>query len=161
MANISRLRRTYSNVPAALWKRAVAYIIDILIINLIIIYPFRNLLNLGEDAKFTEVYSHLAASPPLMYNILFVFLSIIILTILYWAVFEYKFSQTVGKMIMRISVISIGGGKLSFNSAVVRNLSKISTFLLGLEVIFMLYKKTNQRYLETVSRTEVIEGESL
>ncbi len=156
MVNVQKQKKW--NIPAALWKRVIAYFIDVLLINIIIVYPFRNLLSIDENASFTEIYNHLLASPSAVYNLFLVSLSIMALMVLYWGIFEYRFSQSIGKMLMRISVISVNGNKLGFWQAMFRNLSKISSLLLGIEVIYMLYKKSSQRYLELVSGTEVIEG---
>lgn len=147
------------NNAAALWKRAVAYFIDVLVVNLIIVLPFRKLLEF-PSGSFSEVYSYLSSYPEITYSLFFVLLSVSLLMVLYWAVFEYKLSQTIGKMAMNISVKSVSG-KMSFRSAFVRSISKMSSFLLFLDFLYLVYKKSNQRYLEVLSNTEVVDGVSL
>ena len=130
------------------------------VIGNVIIFPFKNMVQLNSGSKFSDTYNYLTSAPELSQKLFFVFLTIGILTILYWAVFEYRLTQSIGQMIMHISVKSTKGD-LSFRSSVMRNLSKVSSFTLALDVFYMLYKKTNQRYFEKLSGTEVIEGVSL
>lgn len=146
--------------PAALWKRVIAYLIDVLIVNFVIIFPFRKMTQLNSGSSFSDTYSYLSSAPGLSYKLFLVFLAIGVLTILYWAVFEYRLMQSIGKMVMHISVRSVSG-KLSFRSAIIRNISKVSSPFLALDVIYMLYKRSNQRYFEVVSGTEVVEGVNL
>jgi len=156
MAKSSLLR---FNMPASLLKRTFAYLIDVIVVNFVIMWPFKEIINIKTD-NFSETYNILASTPGLTYKLFLSFLVIGTLSILYWAVFEYRIKQSIGKMIMNISVKPLSG-ELSFRAAVLRNLSKISSLLLAFDVAYMLYKKTNQRYLEELSNTEVIEGVEL
>ena len=81
-----------------------------------------------------------------------------ILTVLYWGVFEYKLKQSPGKMLLKIYV-SPTDKNLTFSHAVIRNLSKLSGLLLLIDCLYMVFKKTNQRYLETIANTEVLKYE--
>ena len=81
-----------------------------------------------------------------------------ILTVLYWSVFEYNLKQSPGKMLLKIYV-NPTDKNLTFSHAVVRNLSKMSGLLLLIDCLYMVIKKTNQRYLETVAKTEVLRYE--
>lgn len=158
MARFSHKTALLQN-PAALWKRVVAYLIDALIVNFIVVFPFRERIRLDSVSSFSETYNYLSSAPGLSYKLFLVFLAIGTLTILYWAVFEYRLKQSVGKMAMNLSVRHVTGN-MSFRSAVVRNLSKVSTLILALDVAYMIYKKSNRRYLEIISNTEVVEGVS-
>lgn len=147
-------------MPASLLKRALAYFIDVIAVNFVVMWSFKEIISINTTGNFSETYNYLASTPGLTYKLLLVFLAIGTLTILYWAVFEYRLRQSIGKMIMNISVKPLSG-ELSFRAAVLRNISKISSLLLALDVVYMLYKKTNQRYLEELSDTEVVEGVDL
>ena len=71
-----------------LWKRIVAYLIDVIIVNLIIVYPFRDFFgNFENDIIVKEI------GP----EIFMVFFIISILTILYWALLEFFLKQSIGK----------------------------------------------------------------
>ena len=154
---MAKLKLNMPQMPASLWKRAAAYLIDVFIINFVVIFPFKEMIRIDSGASFRETYTYLSSAPELSYKLFLVFVAIGALTILYWAVFEYRLKQSIGKMFMHISVKSVNGN-LSFRYAVIRNLSKVSSLLLAFDVIYMLYKKSNRRYLEVVSKTEVVEG---
>lgn len=146
-------------MPASLLKRTFAYLIDVIIVNFVIMWPFKEIIDIKID-NFSETYNILSSTPGLTYKLFMAFLVVGALSILYWAVFEYRLKQSIGKMAMNISVKPLSG-ELSFRAAVLRNLSKISSLLLVLDVVYMIYKKTNQRYLEELSNTEVIDGVEL
>ncbi len=135
--------------PVKLWKRVAAYFIDVIIVNLIIVYPFKDFFgNFEEDLFFKEFSS----------EILMAFLIISLLTILYWAVLEYFLKQSVGKSLMNIYVRSTEN-ELNFWPCVLRNLSKVSTLLLLIDSLGIIFKKDYQRFLERLSKTEVVDGE--
>jgi len=139
--------------PAALWKRAAAYIIDSLIISLIIALPFQDMLKEFEEKPFTFFFSNAGVSMQLF----FVMLVSALILLAYWTILEFKFQQSIGKMILNIKVHSLKGS-LTLRQAFLRNISKISTVLLLLDVIYMLVKKGRQRYLEIITNTEVTEA---
>ncbi|MDP6642040.1 MAG: RDD family protein [Candidatus Nanoarchaeia archaeon] len=138
------------NDVAPFWKRVIAYIIDILIINSIVVLPFRDSLNeiyKGEmlfKVSFNDIKSVLLMS-----------MIIAILSLIYWVVLEYRIQQTIGKHIMNIYVISMTK-KINFSQIIIRNVTKISLPLLILDILYMLNNKS-QRYTEKLSNTKVIE----
>ncbi len=141
--------------PSPLWKRAFAYIIDILIIQFIIIMPFKPLLSASTNIKtFAAFKSQLLAQST--GELLIVGIVIAILSILYWAVFEYKFNQSIGKMAFNIFVSS-QRKQLTFVQCFLRNISKISTLVLVADALYILLTRGHQRYLERLSMTEVLE----
>ena len=81
-----------------------------------------------------------------------------VLTVLYWGVFEYKLRQSPGKMLLKIYV-NPTDKNLTFSHSIIRNLSKMSGLILVFDCLYMVVKKTNQRYLETVAETEVLKYE--
>ena len=51
-------------MPASLWKRAVAFIIDLLVIDLVIAFPFRNILDkIMPIISIKDAYSYLQSHP--------------------------------------------------------------------------------------------------
>ena len=78
-----------------------------------------------------------------------------ILTILYWAVLEYKLGQTPGKMLMKIRVRSLNA-QLTFKQCIFRNITKLSFLLLLLDTLYT-FKSGNQRFFDTLAQTQVIE----
>lgn len=126
---------------ASLWKRGLAYLVDVFLIYIIIMIPFKNNLELIK----TEMPSDLLAISFL----------IAILSLFYWAILEYKIQQSVGKMLFRIYVKS-RTKKLSFWQCLVRNLTKMSMFFLFLDCLYLLITRGHQRYFERLSGTEVV-----
>lgn len=144
---------------AKLWKRALAYIIDAIIVNIIIIWPFQKTLDRLMDTSNTlSVYSYLKANSEVVKNlfpeITILFIIIAALTIAYWATLEYITGQSIGKMIMKVYVKS-DGNKLKLGGCIVRNISKISGLLLIIDCIGLI--SNNQRFLERLTKTRVVE----
>lgn len=144
--------------PAPLWKRVFAYVLDVLIVDFIIVLPFQPLLErIYNKDDFVDIYNFFSSHPENMMVIFLVSVLISLLTILYWAVLEYKLQQSFGKMLMNIYVRS-KTKKLTFLQCFTRNISKISLLFLIVDSSYMFFTRTNQRYLEKVSNTEVIEN---
>ena len=137
------------------WKRLVAYIIDVFIISIIIVTPFMNKFESIEPSSIFELFSSI--STMFSKEIILASTIIAILTLFYWSFLEYKFGQTVGKVLMRIQVSSVNRKKLTLSQIITRNVTKLSTFLLILDTIYLLIKKKDQRFSETFAKTTVVE----
>lgn len=148
-------------LPTPLWKRVFAFIIDIFIITLLIETPFTALLRKQTDYAsvkgISELYSYLLANPTNSKLLFFVSLLIAVLSLLYWTVLEYKFGQTIGKMLLKLYVVS-EKGKLTFKQCLIRNITKLSTFLIILDSIPLLKPINIQRYSEKwYAKTKVLD----
>ena len=145
-----------TKIPASKTRRFFAYLIDSLIIDLIIVYPFKDLLkSFNLDFNWNNL-SQLTQTGN--YGLLLTIgLSIGILSLLYWTLMEWKLKQTVGKMIFNIKVSS--EGNLEFWQALVRNISKPINILLLVDILYMLINKTHLRLFDKLAKTEVIEVE--
>jgi len=156
------LKLKVSLFPAPLWKRAFAYIIDTFIINLIIVMPFQKPLEeLSKgfvEKSFIEVYKTLLQNDfqAMLPKLFFIFTVMSLLSVLYWAILEYKIGQSVGKILFNIYVKS-QTEKLTFWQCFLRNITKVSTLPLILDTAYLIFTKTNQRYFEKISRTAVVE----
>lgn len=152
--------------PALLWKRIAAFFIDIVIINLIILFPFRALFQkiIPKDYSFSEAYKFLSSSTNYSGFLASVSFVISILIILYFFMLENKSQQTIGKMLMKIYVAS-NTNNLKKWQLLARNLVFIPLFpfvlLWILDPLFMFFTKSNQRLTEILSRTRVVEKYSL
>ena len=93
---------------ASILKRAAAFAIDILIINVIILFPFDSVFQKIVPAdSFSETFEFLsgnADSTPIKAIIT----SASIVTILYFVIFEKKLRQTPGKMLFKLYVEAQG-----------------------------------------------------
>ena len=148
--------------PALLWKRIAAFFIDITLINLIVLFPFRRLLQniIPKDYSFLEALNLLSTSINYTKFISSVSFVMLILVILYFFMMEKKMQQTIGKMLMKIYVVS-DNNSLKTWQLLARNLVFIPIFpfvlLWILDPLFMFFTKTNQRLTEILSRTKVVE----
>lgn len=129
---------------ASFWKRVLAYIIDVLIVDVAVVYPFEKYF--GKMSGFSFNLSG---------NLLVAVVIIAILTVFYWAILEYSMRQSIGKMIVGIYVNTTK--KFTFWQFIVRNIPKISSLTIILDSLYMLMTKQHQRYFEKLSNTEVLE----
>ncbi len=150
--------------PALLWKRIIAFVIDMLILILFVLFPFRKALRsiVPVNYSFAETYKLLSNAENTSY-ILTVYFSASILIFLYFYIMETKMAQTIGKKLMNIYVTT--DNELKRWQVLVRNLLFIPVFpfdlLIILDPLFMFFTKTNQRLSEILSKTKVVEVYSL
>lgn len=149
---IKSVRFVNKDKPASLWKRVFAYIIDILMINLVVGFPFRNYLY-----KFNHNLSFLFGKVDT--GLFFVGIFFVVMMLAYFVAFEYLLHQTFGKMVMRIYVVSSTGKELRFSQIFVRNFLKPFQIVLLVDVLYMIFKGGHQRLFELFSRTIVVEKE--
>ncbi len=144
------------SVPAGALKRAFAFVLDILLIDLVIFYPFRTLFSrLVPELTFSSL-ERLVSSPAMQGIILWTGVSMGVTAVLYFSLLEYYTGQTVGKMIMRIRVKS-EGKKLMLWQCLVRSVLLIPVFpfivMWAADVIYLFFNSKRQRILEIMSRT--------
>ena len=125
------------DIPAPFWKRVIAYIIDAVIITFVVAQPFTSRLQkFGQDrlSSFATIFQGAGFKDLVGVSIL-----IGILTLIYWTFLEYKFGQTIGKILLRIKVQSLDKKqKLTLMQIIVRNVTKLSSLLLVLDTLYML-----------------------
>ncbi|HLD15862.1 MAG TPA: RDD family protein [Candidatus Nanoarchaeia archaeon] len=138
---------------APLWRRAFAYVIDLVAIS-IILSPLRSFE--FKEENITSLYQFLVNNPGIASNFIITTFLAIIITLFYFAILEFKLKQTLGKLIMQIEVKPLTR-ELSFSQAIVRNITKISTLVLLIDYMYAVINHTNQRFFEKISNTEVVE----
>ena len=146
--------------PAPLWKRVFAYFIDLAIINFIIVFPFQGVMQKIMDIKtegFTGLFKFFEGSPETIKILFFISILMSILTVLYWAILEYKIQQSVGKILFKIYVRSTKRGNLKFSQCLIRNITKVSLIPIALDSLYLVFTRKHQRYFEKMSNTEVID----
>jgi uncharacterized RDD family membrane protein YckC len=75
----------------------------------------------------------------------------------YFVILEKRFSRTIGKGLLGISVYDESGVRLTWSQALIRNITKAEMILLLLEVIISRDKnKNHQRLLDIVAKTIVV-----
>jgi len=158
MAKISlekRVKLKKDLIHAPLWKRVFAYFIDAIIVNLVIFPPFKPYLSITV-AESNSIFETLrsALSINLSLNMILISTSIAILTVLYWALLEWRLNQSIGKLVMGLYVVAEKKAP-TFTQCLTRNITKISPFVLLLDCLY-LFKTKNQRYFEKLSGTNVM-----
>ncbi|MBI2558922.1 RDD family protein [Candidatus Woesearchaeota archaeon] len=148
--------------PALIWKRIAAFFIDLMIINFFVLFPFRKLFQniIPKDYSYSEAYRLLSSSTDYTSFISSVSIVISVLIILYFLMLESKMSQSIGKSLMRIYVVS-DNKVLKKWQLLTRNIVFIPLFpfvlLWIIDPLFMFFTKTNQRLTEVLSKTKVVE----
>jgi len=156
---------------ASLWKRIVAFIIDMFIINTFLLMPFKKLFKkIPSSFNFSETYSYLAYNTELKSFIFKITLFASLIVFIYFILFETILNQTLGKMIFNIYVIPRfsneneviqKGVKISFFKSMIRNLF-IFPFLPFIilwivEPIIMFSSPLHQRLSEKLTQTRTVE----
>lgn len=158
---LSLLKKRSFKGPASVWKRLFAFVLDILIIDLVAGYPFRKMLeNMIPIGPYTEVYQFLVNNPQLKGTLFMMSIALAILAILYFSLLEYYTGQTIGKMLANITVES-ETKKLLFWQCLVRSLFLLPFFpfflLWVIDPMWMIYTKGKKRLSDVISKTKVIE----
>lgn len=133
--------------PAPIWKRALAYFFDLLIINLFVITPLSPIIN---KQKF-NIAQISAEIPKELTIVLIVILS---LSLFYWIALEYLLQQSIGKYLMKIKLENTP----TLHQVILRNLTKPFPLILLIDTLYMTTTKEKVRLFEKWSHTRVIEA---
>jgi uncharacterized RDD family membrane protein YckC len=151
-----------AEVSASIWKRIGAFLIDMLIVYVIVVFSLGDKLlpPLEEAASFAETYAAVAKSSGISDGISFVFST---LFFMYYMMLERKFGQSLGKMVVNIYVVAAIPDKKDISG--MQNLGR-SLFLIPffpfmllwfVDWVSIFFSKDSQRLSEILSKTKVIE----
>ena len=148
--------------PASLFRRFFAFVIDLLVIDIVIFFPFRGILEKTmPKASYKEAYQFLISNPGYSKLISIIMVAAGILSIFYFALLEYKLNQSIGKMFLGVFVKNELKEK-RFWQYLVRSMFLLPIFpfilLCILDPIFMFFTKNNQRLSEILSKTRTVQG---
>ena len=152
--------------PALVWKRIAAFLIDIMIVLLVLSFPFRKLLlkTFPKSYSFSQMLQMLGQDSSLTGYLASVYFAMSVLAFMYFYLLEKKMSQTIGKKIMNIYVVS-DTGQMARWQLLLRNLFLIPIFpfdlLFIVDPLFMIFTKSNQRLTEILGKTRVVGKYSL
>ncbi len=146
------LKFVNKEIPTSLIKRSIAYLVDIFILQFIILYPITSKIKVSNVNNFTSFINEIVNKEFLVLSLI-----VIIITLSYFVLLEYLLKQTVGKIIMNIYVKSLIG-ELSFQQVLLRNITKPFSLILLVDILYMLFKKGNQRLFEVFSGTIVVQN---
>ena len=147
---------------ASVLKRLIAFLIDLFIINLIILFPFKRIFRgiVPELESFSKTAEFLSNNSAYSTSITIIILTIAFLSILYFMIFEKKLQQTPGKMLFNLYVKS-QTKDLKYWQLFVRSMFLIPLFpfilLWLIDPIVMFFNKDSQRLSEILSKTKVVE----
>lgn len=154
--------RTFTG-PALVWKRLLAFLADLLIINLVLFFPFKRIIlkSIPGFTSYSEAYGFFASHQGYTANLTIIFLIMALFAILYFVLMEYKIGQTPGKILFNIFVVS-ETKELKRWQFLVRSLFLIPIFpfflLWIIDPLFLFFTKTNQRLSEILSKTKTVES---
>lgn len=137
---------------ASNWKRFASFLVDSIILSTIITKPLSNLV---EETSIESLRDLLSID---LGNIVLVASLVSIINFLYWVSLEYKVQQTLGGLIFGISARA-EKGKLTLTQTILRNITKLSTALLILDVIGIAFSKKRQRFTERLTNTITLQNE--
>jgi len=146
--------------PALIYKRIGAFFMDLLVIEFILALPFQSIIkkSLPSNVSYKEAYNFFLNNPSFttLFTLMMILLSI--LGILYFAILEYKFGQTIGKIFMNIKVVS-ENKKLLFWQCLARSLFLLPVFPFFVlwigDPLFLFFR--GQRLSELLTKTKVVE----
>ncbi len=156
MAKELKLETRISNASAL--KRSLAFIADLLVLNLVIGLPFRRLLPKGD---FKTLKAMLNSSPALLAQLSRVYMFMGLLAFCYFTFSEYRLGQSIGKAMLGIQVIS-NNKRASMLQIALRNVFLFPVFpfvLLWLLDPISLFL-TKRRLSDILTNTRVIAYET-
>ena len=147
------------SIPALLWKRIAAFIVDILVLELTVLTPFRNVIERAipiNHLSFSAL-NNIQVSGSLAVALLLMGL----LSVLYFALCESILGQTVGKMLFHLRVAGIGNPP-GFWQCFIRSMFLLPVFpfimFWMVDPLYMFFTSSSQRLLERWSRTATVES---
>ena len=146
-------------VPASILKRIIAFILDILILNIIVIMPFSGLLRgMVPSGDFNEMYKIAAEN---MDSLMLLFFFIGLLALLYFSLLEWKLGQSIGKMLVNVKVVAVDGSSPVFWQCLGRSLFVFPflpfILLWIIDPISIYLNPRKQRLSEFLTKTMVVD----
>lgn len=148
-----------NNEVAPIWKRMIAFVIDITIVR-VIATPIYDIIGKkiflgGPPASLSAMLN--TKITPIGTDITLLAALIGLITLAYFVFMEKMLQQTVGKMILKIKITS-QTNTMEWWQVIVRNLTKAFSlflpFFLLADFVYLLVKKT-QKFTDVLSKTEV------
>ncbi|MBN2367730.1 RDD family protein [Candidatus Woesearchaeota archaeon] len=152
--------------PAPVWKRVLAFIADLLVIQLVIFSPFSASLSgsLPSSDNIMENYRYLAEQSDMMSQITMMILFMFGLMFAYFFLFDLKLGQTPGKMLFKLYVVPmIKKDSLTIWRLISRNLAILPVFpftlLWIIDPLYMVF--SGKRLSDILTKTLVVEEISI
>lgn len=140
-------------------NRLLANIFDLCLLGLInIIFIFLSLFTIvGWDLVFSDFFSiALLGSQFSFSKLMFIFIFLLIFTG-YFVYFLWRDGQTIGKMLLKVRVVSVDGQPLTLKKALLRSFSYLASILtLGIGFFWIKFDKNNEAWYDRISKTHVV-----
>lgn len=150
------MQRKITVKPAPVWRRIVAFIIDICFFMFVINRPFliAYFSIMGVSTEQITLSYFMADSQIGKYMLVSTFISSILMLV-YFSATESVLGATLGKYLTGIKVISITGSNASIIQALVRNIPKTLIPLFAIDMIG-IFGRERQRFSEKLAGTYVV-----
>ena len=129
-------------LPASFLRRLIAFAIDLIVIGFYALSLFLLVFLINGSLPTQEIPYNTGKQQ------IIGFVSLVLPVLIYFALCEWRFGQTLGKKIVRIRVVSLNGKNVHFGQAMVRNILK----LLPWEIAHF---GVHQFIAATISQTEI------
>lgn len=161
MAPLHLPKQRVTTVPAPIFRRFLAFVLDMLVLDLAVAGPFRRLfLGLFGGGSMADIQRIVESSQSLSLLVMSLLLLLGILFLLYFTILEFTLGQTLGKRLFRLRVENDQKRKQPWQY-VVRSLFVIPVFpfliLWVIDPIHMLFSIEGRRWTEKLSRTRVVQ----
>ena len=150
---------------ASLMKRILAFMVDSIIVNIVVLFPFQGMLAsaIPDGHSFIKTIELLSTDPLISSTFAVVVFVAGILSLMYFAILEKNLGQTPGKMLFRLHVKS-DRNELSYWQAMVRSIFllpiSILMVLIIVDPIVMFFRRDHKRLLEILSKTSTLEEQN-
>ena len=145
----------------SIWRRGLAFLIDIIIIQFIVNLSFNKILEpeLGTDKTLVELFNYsLENYSSLEPKLLLISIVTAFCALIYFTILEFKLQQTLGKMLFNIKVVS-ERKTLEYSQVLLRNAPKILFFVNYTSLLFLVdilyYSVKKQRLFDKLARTSI------
>ncbi len=140
-------------MPARPWKRALALIIDIVVLDFFVFSGF------GSAVRGIVSYDSMLSSPEIRLRVILIGFIMLFFAYIYFSSLEYLLGQTIGKYILDIYVVDKSSARLPLGKALLRNICLIPVFpfyfLIFIDAAYFLIK--SKRVSDAFAGTEVVE----
>ncbi|PIO06376.1 hypothetical protein COT47_03395 [Candidatus Woesearchaeota archaeon CG08_land_8_20_14_0_20_43_7] len=146
--------------PASIFKRMLAFVIDMLLLDLVIASPFSRLIAGNFQGDYAKIRDMVLSNPGVASRMFTIILTVMTIMILYFALTEFKLGQSFGKMLLQLRVRS-DTKDLRLYQCLLRSIFLIPVFpfiLLWIaDPLSMAFTKDSRRLSEILSKTRTVQ----
>lgn len=161
MVRVALPTQRSTTVPASLFRRFLAFLLDLFALDLVVAGPFRSIfMAIFGKQELKDIMVVMESDPLMSFLAQTILLLLGLLVLLYFVILEYAVGQTLGKRIFRLRVESDRRQKKLWQY-LVRSLFVIPVFpfivLWIVDPLHQLFSIEGRRWTERLSRTRVVQ----